>query len=248
MKRSKKNNFKKFITSKNIFILVALVLLGLFMLAFSKAKYVANEENTDSYVAKSFYLESDLLNTSGSNAYTYGEGKNAIEFTISNNEDELRFSEVDIEYIATLTDINGTVIKTKTGTLTSGALSKETIRFENLDTGTYEVTVKATSPYTKTLYGTFYITSKDENLSYEVSDTKNSSILYLTINTKDYVGNVLITYPAGVVIDNTNLDIINSTSNTVKIKLEANSEYSLMFFKEDITKVYEKENFTVVKN
>lgn len=246
----KKENSKKIsdsLKNNHIFILIVLVLLGLFLLGFSKAKYVVNEKETDSYVAKNFYFKSDLLSESTS-SYTYGKGKNTIEFTISNNEDELRISEVDISYTATLTDMNGNEIETKSGTLTSGAINTQTITFENLATGTYNVAVKSTSPYTKTLYGTFYITEKEENFDFQVSDIANSSILYLTINTKDYTGNVLITYPEGLEIDNTDLNIQNYTNSTVTINLKANSEYSLIFFKEDITKTYEKSNFTVIKN
>ncbi len=246
----KKENSKKISNSlknKHIYILIALILLGLLTLGFSKAKYVALENKTDSYVAKNFYFESNLLSESTS-SYTYGKGKNTIEFTISNNEDELRISEVDIDYTAILTDMNGNEIETKSGTLTSGTINTQTIRFENLATGTYNVAVKSTSPYTKTLYGTFYITEKEESFDFQISDIANSSILYLTINTKDYTGNVLITYPEGLEIDNTDLNIQNYTNSTVTINLKANSEYSLIFFKEDITKTYEKSNFTVVKN
>ncbi len=233
--------------NKLIYILIILVLLGFFVLGFSKAKYVTNEKETDSYVAKNFYFESNLLSESTS-TYTYGKGKNTIEFTISNNEDELRISEVDISYTAILTDINGNEIETKNGTLTSGTISTQTIKFENLSTGTYNVAVKSTAPYAKTLLGTFYITENEESLNYEVSDIVNSSILYLTINAKDYAGNVSITYPEGLEIDNTDLNIQNHTSNTVTVNLKANSEYSLIFFKEDMTKTYEKSNFSVTKN
>lgn len=232
--------------NKVIYILIIAVLLGFFMLGSSKAKYVTNEKEADSYVAKNFYFESNLLAES-TKTYTYGKGKNTIEFTIYNNADELRISEVDINYTAVLTDINGNELETKNGTLASGTISTQTIKFENLSTGTYNVTVQSTAPYTKTLSGTFYITEKEESLNYEVSDIANSSILYLTINTKDYAGNVLITYPEGLQIDNTDLNIQNQTSNTITVNLKANSEYSLIFFKEDATRIYEKSNFSVAK-
>lgn len=248
MKKSKSNHLNKTLTYKHIYFFIVLVALAFFMLSFSKAKYVKNEEETDSYVAKTFYFESNLLTTSKSdNTYVYGEGENTITFTIANYEDELRISEVDIYYTATLTDINGNTIETKSGTLTQNELLTDTVTFENLETGTYNVTVNSTSPYTKTLQGTFYITAKDENISQEVSDTENSAMLYLTISTKDYEGDVLITYPEGLAIDNTDTHIENLTNSTVTINFETNSEYAIIFFKEDITKTYTTSDFTVVK-
>lgn len=237
---------KKIIKNKHIYMFSVIVLLGFFMLTLSKARYVANEENTNGYIAKNFYFNSDLLSTSEDTIYTYGNGENAIELTLYNNEDELRFSEVDIAYTVILTDGNGTEIETKSGTLAGGKINTETINFDDLSTGTYNVTATATSPYTKTLYGTFYITEKNDTLSYEVSDSENSSILYLTISTNDYSGEVIVTYPNGVIINNTDLIIESYSDNsTITINVNANSEYSLIFFKEDITNVFSKEDFAI---
>lgn len=234
--------------NKKIFMLLILFILSISMVFFSQAKYVFEDEQTDSYVAKNFYFKSNLLTTNTTTSYTYGNGENKIEFTISNSEDELRFSEVDINYTATLKDLSGNVIETQEGTLSKDTLDIKTISFTDLETGTYKVTLESTSPYSKILYGTFYITAKDENINYEVSDSENSSILYLTINAKDYAGDVLIAYPSGLKFDNTDSKIKSYTDTTLTISFENYSEYSLIFFKEDITQIYKTADFTVEKN
>ena len=124
------------------------------------------------------------------------------------------------------------------------------ITFNNLQNGTYKVTATTTAPYKKTLEAIFVISNNDNNIYYEVSDSAGSTVLYLTVTSNDYNGNVNITFPSGLLPDSTdtNMTGVNlESSKNMSINLKNNSEYSFKFFKEDPQRVFSKSEFIVEK-
>ena len=261
MKRTKKRINRSKVRSKFNFNKLLLIAIPVFLIGGTIAKYI-NEKNMDIvYEASNFYFESDLLsdNTEPS-VYTYNRGNTTISIKLMNNVDDLRYSEVDIEYLVSITDINGNKIEDKngnqinsiSGTLEKGSIKSDVITFDNLKTGNYLVTAKAISPYTKTIQGTFSITEKNEKINYQVNDSIGSPILQLTVLTEDYSGDVKITWPVNVVPDSTdeNFENVNIGYNggSEKVTFDANSEYTFQFFKKDLNSIYTNNDFVVERS
>lgn len=240
---------------------IFLVLIPIMLIGGSVAKYVYEKNNDIVYEAKSFYFESDLLSdNTNPKAYTYEKGKDSISFSLNNNIDELRYSDVETQYVVNITDIHGNAvqdkdgnnIKEKTGKLSNKRIEQQIIEFTNLPTGTYLITAKAVKPYERTLKASFVLTEKDENIVYEIHDSANSPILQLTIQTEDYSGDIKVSWPNGVAPDSTNevFSGVNTgfSQGSAIIQFEANSEYTLLFFKNQPTTSYSNEDFSVERN
>lgn len=251
-------NFKEIIANKkNILLIISFVIfLGFF--SYSLAKYISNRRQDFLYEANAFYFESNYLNDIASvKSYTLETGIDYVEFNIQNNIDQLRYSDVTINYTVTLTDLEGNPVQDKSGsivspitsTLTKGSIRTNTHRFSNLQDGIYVVNAVSTRPYAKTIRGNFIIENNNTTISYSVTDTASSPILQLTVNTNDYAGNIRITWPAGVTPDNTNplfTDVTSGyTSSSKVISVVKNGEYTFQFFKQNPSSVFVKENFTV---
>ena len=235
--------------SKKTAILVMFLLI--IMTGTVMAKYVVNHEKQSLYVADNFYFESDLLNSdTDTKTYTYQKGKNNIKILIKNNIDDLRYSDVDIDYTVRITDLHGNEAKKSiTGTLEKGSIKSQTINFEDLQTGTYTIIATATAPYEKTLKANFVIEEKNANVSYDVVDVENSSVAQLIITTNDYNGNLKITWPNGVAPDSTNnyfadVDTGYNASNKT-ITVSAKSQTILYFFKQNSSQKYTIEDFKI---
>ena len=256
MKKHQKNKYNiktEFNLNKLLIILIPVALIGV-----TAAKYVKESSVEIIYEAKNFYFESYVLsNNTDPRAYTYEIGNDTISFDLKNNIDDLRASEVDIEFVATITDIqgntvqdkNGEIVNEQTGTLYSSSIDSQEIEFKNLPSGNYLITAKAVTPYEKTLTATFVLTEKDEEIRYEVHDTVNSPILQLTIITEDYSGDLQINWEKGVAPDSTNSKFTSVDTGyeagSEVVTFEANSEYTFQFFKEEPSLVYTNENFLV---
>ena len=251
-------NYKEIIAkNKNILLIISFVIfLGFF--SYSLAKYIDDRKKEFLYEAKAFYFESNYLNDIASvKSYTLEKGIDYVEFDIENNIDQLRYSDVTINYTVTLTDLEGNAVKDKSGasvspitaTLANGSIKKNTHRFSNLKGGVYVVNAISKKPYTKTIRANFIITNDNTSISYSVTDTANSPILQLTVNTNDYNGNIKITWPDGVTPDNTNslfTDVTSGyTSSNKTISVVKNGEYTFQFFKQNPTTVFVKDNFKV---
>lgn len=254
----KKKNKIKFRFNFNKLLLLVIPII---FLTGSVAKYV-KEKNTELvYEAKNFYFESDLLsNNTKALAYTYDVGNDEITINLKNNIDELRYSDVDIKYTVSLTDMqgnevkdrNGDIVEDINGKLSNNSIDSKKITFENLSEGKYIVIAKAIEPYEKTLQASFTLKSKNESIEYKVSDSVNSPVLQLTVKTTDYKGNVKITWPSNVVPDNTESKFVNVNSGynggNIDIPFETNSEYIFQFFKKQPSICYDKSSFMVERS
>jgi len=222
------------------------------------AKYMTTKNQNLLYEAQAFYFESDLLNDNTNQiSYTYPKGSDSVSFILKNNTDELRYSEVTIDYKVSITDISGNNIKDKNGdtiseiegSLDKGQINSTEIEFNDLNPGVYTITAEAIKPYKKQLKANFILSESIYDIDYTINDAKDSPVLNLTINTEDYQGELKISWPKGVVPDNTDpfFENINSgyqAANTT-ITFNSNSEYVFLFFKEDASNVYTTSDFEV---
>lgn len=251
---------KNIVNNKKIYFIV-LILIFLFFTASVLAKYLLKKHESFLYDANDFYFESNLLaENTNQKAYTYKHGIDYIEFILKNNIDELRYSDVSITYMVTITDLNGNNVNDKSGniinpiidTLEKGAINNSTVKFENLKTGTYTVTAISTKPYKKQLQANFILTNEDDSITYQVSDAADSPVLNLTVSTKDYHGNVKITWPVGVAPDSTdvNFETLNTgyASGKQIVSFKSDSEYVFRFFKENSLLVYTDADFSVERS
>jgi len=167
------------------FNIILLVLIPAALMGMTVAKYILNEHFKVEYQAKNFYFQSDLLSDSTEQPeYTYPEGTDSIAFYLRNNDDNLRYSEVDVDYTVTLSK-GEEVIDTVTGKIEKNSINLKRIEFTNLQEGDYTVIAKSTSPYERILSANFTIPSRDDSIEYQVSDTANNGSLILTVTTKD---------------------------------------------------------------
>lgn len=230
---------------------VGLLILTL-LLAFNGytlAKYLTESREENLYVARAFYFESDLLAAPASNgtypSHTLRSGVDSITVMLKNYPDELRVSEVDIEYTVTLTKAGrSTAVDEKTGTLTISE-KEELVSFEDLEPGNYCLTAVSNMPYTTTLKADFTVVGVDESFRFTVSDAAGSPVLYLTITTEDYEGIVNVGWPAGILPDNTDAMLTGVSGNGCRVALKAHAEYTFPFFKSNPATVYSNADFTV---
>lgn len=242
-----KENLKSNPKLNIIFNIAVLVVIPCLIIGATVAKYISEDEVDMAYSAKNFYFESDLLKEDITDAeYNYAEGIDSISFYLKNNADSLRFSEVDINYTATLTK-DGTVIDIKTGTIAKDAVNTSAVQFDNLEGGEYVVTAEATSPYSKTLTGKFILAGVDKTLSWDIVDSANSPIVELTVTSKGYDGLITISYPEGIQPDNTDSKLETVTSTYVTSRFEKSSSYTYTFFKTNPATVFTKDSFSVIK-
>lgn len=225
---------------------VACIILAALLLVFgsySLAKYLYQAKKDPLFAAKAFYFESDLLSGASGGSYpkyTLKTGVDTIEFTLENYPDGLRYSEVDIVYDVVLTKEGVTVGALNGQTIDGNARNSVSVSFDDLAAGTYVVTATATAPYASTLRAQFTVVDRSELVSFSVRDEVGSPVLQMTVQTADYEGEVTITWPEGVLPDNMDLLLEDASNDTrcVEVNVEAESEYTFLFYKPDPTKNY----------
>ncbi len=217
------------------------------------AKYIKTVENNIQVNSSNFYFASDLLDVPATNGtfpeYTLGKGTNTITFNLNNYEDDLRFTTIDIDYEIKVTNSSNIVVFEENGTLNSiSSKNSKKIDIASLSSDIYIVEVTSTSPYIKQLKGKFIIQDVDNDITYTVSDGSGSTVVMLTISTNDYSGNIKIKWPNSVYPDNSDpllADAINTDNFT--ITFNSYSEYTFIFFKNDINNVFVNNDFEVTK-
>ena len=209
-----------------IFAIAVSVIVG--AVSVTVAKYQWKESEDILYAPASFYFSSDLLKEENT-TYTLQDNAGEISVVLKNYEDSLRVSSNDIVYQVIIKKGEETLSsQTKNGTITT-AEKQETITFSGLSVGTYQVIATSSSPYQKSLSATFVI--PDSAVSFQTSVSNTSATSVLTIITNDYQGNLTISFPSGLVPDNTNPLLQGATGNQVVINVAKNSSYDLTFLK-----------------
>ena len=196
------------------------------------SKYVHTNNEQKAIKAQEFYFESDLLFEEGKE-YEISSGTSTITFKLSNYPDDLRFSEGDITYKVEVTESSNVVYKTD-GTLVGGKNTSVEVTFP-VETGKiYTVTATGTRGFKKVSTGTFKVESEEE-LIYKSIEQTNEYVL-LTVWTKNVSGNVEITFPNGLIPDNTNDALKNVKTSDEQFTDTVNfqkpySSYRYRFFK-----------------
>jgi len=189
---------------------ISLVLLcGLAGIAF--ARYMQTTHLGVPVRVKEFYFTSDLLNDEVENTHTLSPGSSEITFSVGNHADDLRYSEVSINYEVTVRDSKGQPIaefRPVSGTLEHTQIEDQKITLSDLSPGTYIITAAAKGgedpsigQYTKELTATIVVPPKGAQL-YQHLDTYEDYILLTVWNEGDESKEVTVKYTG--IPDNTN--------------------------------------------
>lgn len=164
--------------------------------------------DSEGYVkAQEFYFTSDFLD---GNTHTLAPGSTSVSFTLGNHADELRYSEVDIEYEVTVNTAagvtnNATVeYSNAQKKLANGGVQDHTVTIKGMESGkTYTVTATGKGGYEKTLTATIEVLSTEPAV-YKHLDTTNPDYVLLTVWAQNYQGSVTVTpLSTGMIPDNT---------------------------------------------
>ena len=220
--------------SKRKLILLYLLIIVFILSGVTFARYVYVGLKNYFFQTKKFYFNCDKLSVSGSNIEMTnwsGVGEYTITFNMNSYANNLLYSEEDISYdieyecsdnvTCSIVDNkeHGTIPNNRhTDSFTIVITVPTDITLHDKDRVELKVKAKSTSPYEKTLKGTFALVVGYYGLSYEIEDSKNSPYLNLRItNTLDYyvVREAFDNYSVGNQID---IDTYMSLSDTKRGK------------------------------
>jgi hypothetical protein len=251
--------------------MIGIILIANVVGSISIAKYIYQRENAGLVRAEWFYFTSNLLGEeSDYKYYTLTSGTDKLEFTLGNHEDDLRYSEVGINYEVTVekgtydetnkvftrgedTEITISYIQNDgqdSQHLASGDTQDNKVTLSNLEAGTYKITAKGytgdniENGYYKTL--TAIIQIEGESKLYKSLDTSNSQYVLLTVWAQGCQGSVTITFPAGLIPDNTD-KVMETVMTDNKIVIDNttfnDNGYSSHTYRFFISKGYSSSNF-----
>ena len=172
------------------------------------ARYVHDNEGGYLVSAKEFYFTSDLLKEETAD-YVLNSAVDEISFSLGNNEDKLRFSQVDIGYVVTVATQNGGALPEILDSrgepkLWKGAVDQTTVTLKGLEQGeTYTVTVTGEGGYEKTLSARFAVSDGDRDLNMHLAPSADDSFVLLTVWSNNVTGDLEVSFPAGLIPDNT---------------------------------------------
>ncbi len=203
----RKGKFK--INRKKVIIsaVIAVLLLCALTVGMLVAKYLNEKNSVGTVMAKNFYFTSDFLD---GKTHTLAPDSTSITFTLGNHEDDLRYSEVDIEYTVTVTG-DASVLANGTGKLANGSVNDAKVTVSNLQPGTYTVTAVGKGGYTKTLTATIVIPEKTAKLYYHIDNSAGEYTLLTVWNEGDKAGSVTVKYTG--IPDNTNPNMTDWRTN-----------------------------------
>ncbi len=212
------------------------------VLAFVAAKYVMNHNSPYQEVsAAKYHFTSDYLAVEDGDIPQYTipvhEGtKGKIFFSLRNWDGmEEKYSPRGFDYTITITcDGNMVDNPSISGQDEFGTTAdSHEIWINNLEAGTYDVTVEAQAPYElPALKGQFILESvAHESATFEVED--DGHVVHVTIYSNDDSGLFTITYPETVVPDPTDSRWRDNSYNT--FTAVAHSKYKFTFFKKSGT-------------
>ncbi len=110
---------------------VSLVLLVV-LISTAVGRYQHELSSEGSVRAKEFYFTSDFLD---GKTHTLAPGSTEVSFTLGNHADELRFSEVDIDYVVTVDPADGVTVNygnTSKKLLTTQGVHDDTVTITGL--------------------------------------------------------------------------------------------------------------------
>lgn len=211
------------------------------------AKYVKSYKDTGLITSKTMYFASDYLTEEGA-AYTISS--TTVTIQLMNYPDDLRVSEIPVNYAISVEPNDGVSVIGNTGTLGDDDLIKDSdkIVISELKRGkTYTVTAIGENGYQKTLSATFTVVPEEAQFYYSI--TQNEYYVLLTVWTENIKGAAEINFPNTLLPDNTDM-LMRGVTQMQGVFTDAESfgkEYSsrtYRFFKIDET-VYEEKDFAV---
>lgn len=211
---------------RNRFLKIGVISVALLcgLAGIAVARYMQTTHADVAVRVKEFYFTSDLLNEEEENTHTLSPGSKSISFTLGNHADELRYSEVDINYEVKVERENGdstnlpTISKNPTNTLEKDKKDDQKITISDLSPGTYIITATAkggdkpaNGHYTQTLSAKIVVPPEGA-LLYQYQEPYPDYFLLTVWNEGDAEKGVTITYTG--IPDNTNPNMKDWTSGS----------------------------------
>lgn len=185
---------KKYIKEHKKIFLIVVISLSILVLGTTFGRYVYNAIHNFILESQGFYFSSSVLsqNNSGYKINNW-DGVNSYSITIdvNNRKNDLAYTKSDIEYDITLEcSSNVTCTKSKdTGVIYKDSGSDSYIitmtpkgTIDDDEVVTINTSVKSTSPYIKTLSGTYVIGIEKRGFSYSIQDAVGEKYLTLELN------------------------------------------------------------------
>ena len=179
------------------------------------ARYVTSREKTSMVTAREFYFTSDLLTNGTAASYTLNPDVTSFTFQLQNFGDSKRWSADPISYTVTVSGTGGATatVSPASGTIAAGAANSVTITVSGLTSGhMYTVNAVGTAGYVENLSATFWIPGAD-NIVYKHLDTSDPNYAVLTVWTHNVSGTASISYPNGLIPDDTDPAMTGWTTN-----------------------------------
>ena len=221
-----------------VVLLVAAVVVAVGGISSYAAKYAHKETGEKNATSEEFYFTSDLLTSDGSKRYELPVGTTSVTFELRNYADDLRWGASDVSYTYSVdggAETSGKIVRNASkGTAVS-------VTVDGLSAGEHTVTATSTSPYAQTLSAKFVIADADTGLSTRVEDSSGDAYATLIVSTKEYEGNITVSWPVGVIADQTQDEFKDTSGNaggSIPTRVEKYSSYSFRFFKTDASKNY----------
>lgn len=211
---------------------VCLVLL-VFLIGAVIGRYQRQLRSDNSVKAKEFYFTSNLLD---GGTHTLAPGSTEVTFTLGNYADELRFSEVDIDYKVTVTPADNVTVEysnTAQKLFTDGK-KDDTVTIKGLlPNNTYTVTATGEGGYSKTLTAKIVVLPTEGQVYYNMDNVSGEYILLTVWNEGEEAGNVTIHYKG--IPDNTNPNMTDwntggETAQEKSVSIEPHESKVFRFF------------------
>lgn len=221
----------QFIREHKKISIIVMIFLSLFLIfEVTYAGYIRNI--IDSYIleTKGFYFNSSVLNVNGKvHNINNWDGVNSYSITVdvNNKKNEVKSTTADIEYnIYYECSSNVTCsVSATSGIIREGAKTDSyqlTVTpvgaFEKGEQATVKTYVTSTSPYEKTLVGTYIIGVAKNNFTYNIEDSVNSKYLILNLTNSVAFYEVETAFDNYAVGDLISLDDYLTLSDTDKEK------------------------------
>ena len=184
----------QFIREHKTFSIIVMVFLAVFLVfEFTYAGYIRNI--IDNYIleTKGFYFNSSVLSVTGkTHNINNWDGVNSYPITIdvNNKKNEIKGTTADIEYeifyecssnVTCTVNKTSSIIRVNSKTDSYQLIVTPVEAFEKGEQATVKTYVTSTSPYEKTLVGTYIIGVEKNNFTYNIEDSVNSKYLVLNL-------------------------------------------------------------------
>lgn len=216
-----------------VWLLLVLILAVLIAggIGSSAAKYTQSDSGQTMVEAPEFYFTSDLLSVEPQN-YVLNSGIQEVNFTLRNRADELRVSEVPIDYTVTAT--SGTITPEQ-GNISAGVQPNVEVELSDMQPGViYEVTATGNAGYSQTLKAVFTISDNEEDVYKNLEMSSDDYYMLLTVWTHNVKGDLTIEFPENLIPDNTYEgmeSVYNHSGGENKFTVDNFEKYSSQIFR-----------------